>query len=108
MVNIFYEDAGIRIRTLREKRHMTREILSERAEISAKFLYEIEIGKKGFSAITAKNLANALGTNCDYLLQGKNNQEYCKEIEGALNLFDCSKISDVVQLLVLINNLTNS
>lgn len=107
-MNNFYEDAGIRIRSLREKRHMTREILSERAEISAKFLYEIEIGKKGFSAITANNLANALGTNCDYLLQGKNSQEHCKEIEGALKLFDCYKTNDVVQLLVLINNLANS
>lgn len=107
-MTIFYENAGIRIRNLREKQHLTREILSERAEISAKFLYEIEMGKKGFSAITATKLANALGTNCDYLLQGKTNREHSKEIEGALNLFDYSKINDVVQLLVYIHNLTNT
>ena len=43
-----YKNAGIRIRFLREERHYTREYLAEMADISPKFLYEIESGQKGF------------------------------------------------------------
>ena len=51
MKKIYY-DAGNRIRYLREKQHYTREQLAEMADISPKFLYEIESGQKGFSADT--------------------------------------------------------
>lgn len=47
-----YYDAGNRIRYLRERQHYTREQLAEMADISPKFLYEIESGQKGFSADT--------------------------------------------------------
>ena len=59
-MNSFYEEAGKRIRLLREERNLSRDIPSERAEISAKFLYEIESGKKGFSADTLYRLSKAL------------------------------------------------
>lgn len=39
---------GIRIQELRKERNMTREELAEKAEISTKFLYEVEMGKKEF------------------------------------------------------------
>lgn len=39
-------DVGGRIRELREKKKLSREILAERIDISTKFLYEIETGKK--------------------------------------------------------------
>ncbi len=38
----------------------TREDLAERANISAKFLYEIETGKKGFSVFVLHKLCAAL------------------------------------------------
>ncbi len=41
-----YYDAGNRIRYLREKQHYTREQLAEMADISPKFLYEIESGQR--------------------------------------------------------------
>ena len=37
---------GDRIRTLREMNNYTREELAEKVDISTKFLYEIEMGKK--------------------------------------------------------------
>lgn len=43
---------GERIRELREVQNYTREAFAEKIDISAKFLYEIETGKKGFSADT--------------------------------------------------------
>ena len=38
---------GKRIKKLRLQREYTREYLAECADISAKFLYEVEVGKKG-------------------------------------------------------------
>ena len=43
---------GTRIREIREEKNISRETLAAHAEISTKFLYEIENGKKGISAET--------------------------------------------------------
>ena len=59
-----------RIRKLRDDRGYTREQLAELAGISAKFLYEIEVKNKGFSARTLKNLADALEVSTDFILTG--------------------------------------
>lgn len=48
---------GERIRELRELQNYTREVFAEKVDISAKFLYEIEVGKKNFSANTLCRIA---------------------------------------------------
>lgn len=62
---------GERIKELRLSRHMTREKLAEEAELSTSFLYEIETGKKSFSAYTLEHLSKALEVNSDYILLGE-------------------------------------
>lgn len=62
---------GQRIKGLRLRRKMSREALAELADISASFLYEIETGKKSFSAYTLKNLSRALNVESDYILLGE-------------------------------------
>lgn len=62
---------GERIKGLRLKRKMTREELAEAADLSVSFLYEIETGKKSFSAYTLGNLSRALAVNSDYILLGE-------------------------------------
>ncbi len=62
---------GERIKRLRLERNMTREKLAEEAELSVSFLYEIETGKKSFSAYTLGNLAKALDVNMDYIVYGE-------------------------------------
>lgn len=57
--------AGQRIRELREIQNYTRESLAEKVDISVKFLYEIETGKKGFSAETLCRISKALSVSCD-------------------------------------------
>ena len=42
---------GKRIKKLRLQREYTREYLAECADISAKFLYEVEAGKKGLGTV---------------------------------------------------------
>ena len=61
---------GNRIRLLRETQRKTRDKLSEEAEISAHFLFEIEMGKKSMTSNTIINLAKALNVTTDFILLG--------------------------------------
>lgn len=61
---------GKRIRLIRESQGKTRDKLSEEADISPHFLFEIETGKKSMTAKTIVNLAKALNVTTDYLLLG--------------------------------------
>lgn len=70
-----YYEAGDRIRKLREEKYYSRKVLADKADISPKFLYEIENGMKGFSAETLYKLAKSLGVSADYILSGKNEKE---------------------------------
>lgn len=51
------------------QRKYTREYLAECADISAKFLYEVEAGKKGCSVYVLHRVAIALGVTVNYFLQ---------------------------------------
>ena len=64
------KEVGKRIRKIREEKEMTREELANKAEITMKFLYEVESGKKGLSAKTLLKIATALSISCDYILLG--------------------------------------
>lgn len=79
---------GKRIRVLREEKQMSREELAAKAEISSKFLYEIENGKKGLSAGTLLKISKALVCSCDYILSGiYNADEEEKEEYTYINLY---------------------
>lgn len=65
----FISKTGERIKKWRLRRDYTREGLAEMANISPKFLYEIEVGKKGCSAYVLYMLANALDINVNVLVQ---------------------------------------
>jgi len=69
-MNKFYYNAGIRIRKVREDNGYTREKFAEIADISPKFLYEIETGQKGFSAVTLYRISKGLHVSCEYILSG--------------------------------------
>lgn len=71
---------GQRIKGLRLNRKMTREELAEEAGMSTSFLYEIETGKKSFSAYTLSNLAKVLNVETDYILCGEQKKrEFLRE-----------------------------
>lgn len=101
MKSVYY-NAGIRIRDLREKRHFTREQLAEKANISSKFLYEIEIGTKGFSADTLYKLAEALNTNTDYILQGEDWNNIDNEVLNIIGRFEKSQAKNLIEIIELI------
>lgn len=62
---------GRRIQQIREKQHYSREALAEKIDISSKFLYEIEKGKKSFSVEILIRLSDLLNVSCDYILTGR-------------------------------------
>lgn len=74
-MNNFNKEVGLRISKLRECRKLTREKLGELSNISDRFIYDIEIGKKGMSAETLYNLSKALNVTSDYILFGSETNE---------------------------------
>lgn len=82
MINIYVE-AGKRIHAARLSHGYTRKYLAEQASISPKFLYEIENGKKGFSAQVLCNLCNALDVDCDYIMTGRDRTNNTVHLEEA-------------------------
>ena len=66
-----YKKAGRRIQNLRKQWKLTREELADFVGLSEKHIYEIETGRKGFSASTLYRIAIALGVGCDYIMMEK-------------------------------------
>ena len=98
MTNI-YKDAGERIFLIRNMRGYTRDALAEMAEITPKFLYEIETGKKGFSGHVLYNLCRALDVDSDYILTGKQGTVYDDRLVRTLELFEKGSTEKIVNVL---------
>lgn len=94
-----YKYAGQRILMVRTMRGYTRETLAELADISPKFLYEIETGKKGFSALVLHNLCGALEVDCDYILTGGRVDMYDQNLIRSLELFEKDKTEQIAKIL---------
>lgn len=94
---------GDRIRELREIQNFTREVFAEKVDISAKFLYEIEVGRKGFSAETLCRISRALCVSCDYIMFGEEQEHRgCEKIICVLEMLEpkqVSKMQDIIKIL---------
>ena len=75
-------EIGKRVRVIRELQKKTREQLSELAEISPNFLFEIETGRKSMKAQTIINLAKALKVTTGYILTGSNDAPTSKILKN--------------------------
>lgn len=97
------KDAGKRIQYLRKLNGYTREDFSEKVKISSKFLYEIELGRKGFSAEVLLSIARNLAVSCDYIMTGegeiwKDSGQMAAFLENA----DSQKAESVQEILRLL------
>lgn len=72
MEELNYVEIGKRIRTQRQKNHLTQEKLSEIIDVSPSYISEIERGNSICSLQTITRIANILETNLDYLVFGIN------------------------------------
>lgn len=78
---------------------MTREKLADKADITSQFLYDIEMGRKGFSADTLYRIANALSVNSDYILSGPKETLTDKDIDELIRYFTPAQRVLIKQLL---------
>lgn len=69
-MKVFYIEVGGRVKEKRLEQKLTRDKLAHMASISNKFLYDIEMGKKGMSAETLWKIAKALEVSTDWLSEG--------------------------------------
>lgn len=88
-------DIGLRIRALREANGYTREAFATRINISTKFLYEVESGKKGFSAETLYKISRALSTSSDYIMSGNKHDKIPEKILDILEGFSPDQMPNV-------------
>lgn len=93
-------EIGRRIRQRRESLGLTREALAEQSELSVPFLSEVELGRKGASALTIKKLCEAMHTSADYLICGREISTDFPEIIGILSTLDNEYIPLVEELLI--------
>lgn len=104
-VENIYKRAGYRILEMRNMRGYTRETLAELAGISEKFLYEIETGKKGFSAANLYYLSKALEVDVSYILNGTAGVGNDQKLVTTLNLFAQTQTESLDTILKEIYNL---
>ena len=99
-MNDFNKKLGLKIKKLRERRELTREKLGEMAEISDRFIYDVETGQKGMSAETLYKLSRALNVTSDYLLfeteENKNDLSYVTETLKNLNPSELESVEKII------------
>lgn len=102
-----YKEAGKRIQNVRNMRGYTREYLAAQAGISPKFLYEIETGRKGFSAGNLYYMCRALEVRMDYIMLGEVSNTYDQKLMGVLELFEPKQTDCLEIVLKAIYDLTS-
>lgn len=101
----FQAEVGSRIYRLRLREGYNREELARSIGISTKFLYEIETGKKGFSALVLYRISRRLNVDCDYILDGFDMKgERNKELIERIEMLDIRQIEKLVHLLDIVND----
>ena len=89
---------------MREMKHYTRDTFAGKVGISSKFLYEIETGRKNFSADILCRIARELAVSCDYIMLGWEEEQagtvqFLKRLEslGSEELARMQKLLDVLE-----------
>lgn len=75
---------GQRLKDCRNICGFSRSELAERVGISEKFLYEIEVGRKNFSAEILYKLVSELSTTCEYIMSGKSEMDHIQKMKGEI------------------------
>lgn len=103
----FNNRTGKRIMELRRHRGYTREQLAEMADISPKFLYEIEVGRKGCSSYILYKLAQALEVDTNYLTQDEIDTENSSS-EMIYMQFEDNQKKKIDSIMKLLYEITHS
>lgn len=96
---------GRKIMELRKKQCYTREELAEYVDISPKYLYEIELGRKSCSLFIGYKLSKCLEVDLDYLLQEKMSPLEKKNIDNLYHHLQSDQKEQISQILQIIYDL---
>lgn len=95
---------GKRIRRQREYLGYTREVFSEKLDVTPKFCSDIELGLKGMSVPTLCKISESLGLSTDYILFGKDGKTDDGAIEQLIRSCPPEKrkyLEDIIKSFVL-------
>lgn len=93
-------EVGQRIRSLRKQRGYSVDELSQKTDISSKFLYEIEEGKKGFSAWVLQSIAKELEVSCEYIMTGTSSSVAKREeVMSIVSSFNDNQVDCIISIL---------
>ena len=102
---------GNRIKQIRKQQKITRETLSEKIDVSSRFMADVESGKAGVSLATLKKLCKTLGVSADFLLgitQQGEPSNCLEQIITRLNQIDPQYLPYANDLLVTFINAIDS
>jgi transcriptional regulator with XRE-family HTH domain len=103
---IVRRQVGQRIRELREIQHYTREGFAAKIEMSTKYLYEIEAGRKGVSAEILSKIAVALSVSTDYILFGiDSGNQSTEKVLTVLEGMDVQQKAKIHEFIVTVDEL---
>lgn len=95
---------GMRIKKQRQLLEYTREELAERANITPRFCYDLELGNKKMSVDTLYSMRNALHVSADYLLFGESQAEGFDSIIAMLKTCPENKLEQLEKIISLYIN----
>lgn len=81
---------GERLKEIRTNKKITREMLAEKIDVSARFLADVETGKVGISLSTLKKICEFLNISADFLIGNTSNNNNCEiyELNSIINRID--------------------
>lgn len=98
---------GLRIRDVRESQHLTREKFSEKCDISASFLADIERGKKSLTVKTLHKICNACNISADYIIFGHKSGFDRDIVIEILNSYNDDQLEHISNILYEIRQLSS-
>lgn len=99
---------GLRIREVRESMHLSREKFSEKCDISASFLADVERGKKSLTAKTIYKICNAYNISADYIILG-HKKGFDKDLGiEILNSFSNDQLEHITTILHEIKQISSN
>ena len=102
-------NVGIRIRELRELRGLSGGAFAEKVDITTKYLYEIEEGKRNFSSDVLRRMTENLGVSCDYIMFGKDNSERLNmEVIALLEKMNERQITSIQKILKVLCEISDT
>lgn len=80
-------EIGVRIRNIREDLRMSRNVFSEKVDISESYLAQLETGRKSLGTTALCSICEYTGYSADYILFGQDaNNDFAKKIIRIINV----------------------